>query len=285
VSDAVRIRPASPDDLPAIAAVLAANGGSMSWPDRPGWPYLEHLLGRGRVDVAELGGEVVAFAGAVRVGEAVMLSDLFVDPARHGRGVGRALLATVLDDAWPRLTFSSSDPRALPLYVRAGMRPSWPVLYVEAEAGVASGLPVAGDVTIETASLEETVELARAESGIDRRLDFAHYASLPDASGFAVRQGGRLAAVGWARRNRVRPGRWLDHATIARDADPVQAALGALRAAAPAGERLAACVPGPNPALAALLEAGFRIFDRDTYCASDPGWLDPERILPNPGFL
>jgi hypothetical protein len=34
-----------------------------------------------------------------------------------------------------------------------------------------------------------------------------------------------------------------------------------------------------------MLESGIRILDRDTFCATDPGLLDPVRILPNPGFL
>jgi GNAT superfamily N-acetyltransferase len=285
VSAGVRIRPGGPDDVPALAAVLAANGDSMAWPGLPGWPYLEHLVRRARVELAELDDAVVGFAGAARVGDAVMLADLFVDPAHHGRGIGQALLAAALPDDRPRMTFSSADPRALPIYVRAGMRPWWPVLYVEAGPGAIANLPLAADIAIEPASLDRTVAFSEAESGIDRSADFGHYASLPDAAGFVVRRAGTIVAGGWARRNRSRPGRWLDHATIARGADPVQAALGALRAAAPAGEPLVACVPGPHPVLPVLFEAGFRMVDRDTFCTSDPGWLDPVWILPNPGFL
>jgi hypothetical protein len=33
------------------------------------------------------------------------------------------------------------------------------------------------------------------------------------------------------------------------------------------------------------MAAGFRIVDRDTFQASDPGLIDPEAILPNTGFL
>ena len=58
-----------------------------------------------------------------------------------------------------------------------------------------------------------------------------------------------------------------------------------IRAVAPAGEPFSGCVPGPHPVLPILLDAGYRIVDRDTFCSSEPGWLDPERILPNPALL
>ena len=44
-------------------------------------------------------------------------------------------------------------------------------------------------------------------------------------------------------------------------------------------------VLGPNPLLPALLEAGFRIVDRDQFLASEPDLVDPVRLLPNPGML
>ena len=109
--------------------------------------------------------------------------------------------------------------------------------------------------------------------------------SLPEAAGFVVRDGGAVAAVGWARRERKRSdGRWLDHASIAPDAEPVRTALAVLRAAAD-GERLTTGVPGPHPVVAPLLERGARIVGRDQFCATDPGFVDVQRLLPNPGFL
>jgi hypothetical protein len=48
------VRPADAGDVPALAAILAANDEPMDWPDLPGlgWPYLEHLVGRARTAVA-----------------------------------------------------------------------------------------------------------------------------------------------------------------------------------------------------------------------------------------
>jgi hypothetical protein len=34
-----------------------------------------------------------------------------------------------------------------------------------------------------------------------------------------------------------------------------------------------------------LLEAGFRVVDRDVFLASDPAIVDSARLVPNPGML
>ena len=283
----MNVRQAGAGDVPAMAAILAANGEPMDWPDLPqlGWPYLEHLVARARTSVATVDDEIAGFGGSVPVGreDVQFVTDLFVDPRRQSRGAGRALLTSILDGAAGRMTFSSTDDRALGLYVRAGMRPWWPLLYVEIPAG-ALGDQDPG-VEADRADVEETARWSNAWTGIDRTIDFGHYASLPEAAGFVVRDAGAVAAVGWARRERKRSdGRWLDHASIAPDADPVRTALAVFRAAA-GRERLVTAVPGPHPVLAPLLEGGARIAGRDQFCATDPGLLDPVRVLPNPGFL
>jgi GNAT superfamily N-acetyltransferase len=278
------VRLASPADVHGIAAVLAANGEPLEQPDVEGYPYLEFLLGWGRVAVAVADGVVLGFGSVIRVGDASMVSDLFVDPAHHGQGIGSALLIEILGDDQRRMTFSSADPRALPAYVRAGMRPWWPNLYVRADQAALARLPKDPSLVVEPAALDETVRASLVMTGIDRRDAFAFYATQPDAAGFVVRDGGMVAAVGWAARDDEGHGRELSHATIARDADPVTA-VSPLFVAAARGESVWGCVPGPHPALPAMLEAGARIVDRDTYCTSDPGWLDPERILPNPSLL
>ena len=121
------------------------------------------------------------------------------------------------------MTFSSRDPRALGAYIRHGMRPWWPLLYLELE-GARFGPHDAG-VVERPADAAETARLSLAWTGIDRSVDFAFYARLPDAAGFVVEIDGRDAAVGWARRELASPGRWLEHATIAPDADPIRAAF------------------------------------------------------------
>ncbi len=51
------------------------------------------------------------------------------------------------------------------------------------------------------------------------------------------------------------------------------------------GTRVVASLLGPSPVLPVLLEAGFRVTDRDQFMASDAGLIDPVRFLPNPGML
>jgi GNAT superfamily N-acetyltransferase len=285
------LRPPTTVDLPVIAAILAANDEAVDWPDRPGWPYLDHLLVRGRVLVAEIDDAVVGFGATISLDPSAtrFLTDLFVDPDRHGGGAGRSLLDALLEDAMPRMTFSSADPRAQGSYIRAGMRPWWPLLYLSGEATVA-GRPAAGLAAAETqswrpASVREASERSLAWTGIDREADFAHYARLPEAAGFAVVDDGEVAGIGWARRARRAPGRCLEHLSIAPDADPARVALAAWAAAAPDGGMVSGCVPGPHPVVATLLERGVRIVDRDQWCASDPDLVDPVRLLPNPSFL
>jgi GNAT superfamily N-acetyltransferase len=282
----MRVRPAVEADLAAITAILEANDEPVTWPDVPRAPYVEHLLTRPnlRLVVGELDGAVAGVAGTIEVGgpSRRFLTDLYVDPTRQSRGLGSAMLQAAMDGAGERMTFSSGDPRALASYIRNGMRPWWPLLYLEIEAG-RLGSQDAG-VDVRSADVAETAARSGEWTGLDRTVDFAFYASLPDAAGFVVEIDREPAAVGWARRELAAPGRWLDHATIAPDADPVRAAFGILRAAA-AGERIGAAMPGPHPAVPSLLERGVRIGGTDTFCATDPSLLDPDRIFPSPGML
>ncbi len=132
----VEIRTATGADSAAIVAVWAANGDEI-----PAGgvdimtPYLAHLMATGRVLVASDAGGVVGFAAVVERAGVTHLADLFVLPDRFGEGTGGQLLAAVMGDATRRTTFASSDPRALPLYVRNGMIPWWPNLYLDIDSG------------------------------------------------------------------------------------------------------------------------------------------------------
>jgi hypothetical protein len=67
-------------------------------------------------------------------------------------------------------------------------------------------------------------------------------------------------------------------------ADPVVPVLAALRRGARGGS-VAVFLPGPSPVLRVLLDLGFLVQDRDQYLASEPGLVDPARLVPNPGML
>lgn len=283
------IRLATPEDIPAIAAVLEASDESAAWPGLPGWPYVEHLVARARVPVAQKGEEIVGMAGSIEVGrpDVRFLTDLFVRPDRQDHGIGRALLGAAFEGATERLTFSSADPRALGAYIRAGLRPWWPVLYLEVPRDALGYPDPEGDEPVDArpADVATTAAWSRAWTGMDRTVDFAHYAGLPDAAGHVVMDGDVTAAIVWSNRGRTRPIRVADHVSIAPEADPLRAALGALRVAIGRAETLSVTIPGPHPAVRWLLDRGARIVGHDQYCATDPALLDPVRILPSPGFL
>ena len=277
------IRTADLGDIPAIRSILAAHGndGPVVVADIVG-PYVTHLLGRGRARVATVDGEVVGFGAGVDTGRSLHLADLFVAADRLGQGIGRPLLASVFEGTTDRTTFASEDERALPLYVRAGMIPLWPSLYVQ---GGADALPATGgSITCETAAESELAALERAWTGFDRSADHHYWASMPEADAFVVRQDGQIAAFGYGRARQAAPIRVLDRLVIQPDADPVAVSIEAMRRAARGGPFLV-CLIGPHPALRPLLDAGLRIVDRDQFLASDPGLVDPVRLIPNPGML
>ena len=97
----VSVRPATAEDVAAIAAVHA-RAGRAAWSSFLGDVLAEPDVGtwRSRLPapgflVAERAGIVVGFARAdVDSGEVALL---YVDPAEQGRGTGRLLLARVLD--------------------------------------------------------------------------------------------------------------------------------------------------------------------------------------------
>ena len=283
----MNVRVATDADLPAITAILEANDEPVTWPGVPRPPYVEHLLSRPglRLIVGEIDGRVAGLAGSIEFGvpDRRFLTDLYVEPGLQSKGLGRQVLAAVMDGATERMTFSSSDPRALASYIRNGMRPWWPLLYLETDPGPLASSPSPG-IESRPADVPETARLSRAWTGIDRTADFAFYASLPEAAGLVITLDGEEAAIGWARRELAEAGRWLDHASFAPGADPVRAAFAILRAAG-AGDRVGAAVPGPHPAVAGLLHAGVRIGDTDTFCATDRDLLDPTTIFPSPGML
>jgi GNAT superfamily N-acetyltransferase len=288
------VRAATADDLPAIAAVMAAADEPMDWPGVSGFPYLEHLVARpgGRMVVAEVDGAIAGVGASIQVGRSDVrfLTDLFVDPVRQDRGVGRALLHAALDETSERLTFSSADDRALGAYIRLGMRPWWPLLYVTVPRTVMGGTGSDPDAHLvpEPADVTDTARWSAAWTGVDRTVDFAHYASLPEAAGWVLREtagSGAVVAIAWTRRARKADGRTIDHASFAPDTDVVAAGAAVLRAGLADAPQVLATIPGPHPVMPWLLERGGRIEGRDTHCATDPRIVDPERIFPSPGFL
>ncbi|MCI0581986.1 MAG: GNAT family N-acetyltransferase [Chloroflexi bacterium] len=301
----ILVRQATPADFEAIERVAAANDEPTTGGRWPGYLYLEHLRAEATLLVAVRDGRVIGYAGAAAVGgrrPAAHVTDLFVDPAVHGQGAGKRLLGGLFLEvdvpAWT--TCSSADPRALTLYVRAGMQPRWPVLYLDAPLHL-SAPDLAGDWWPSRARARGLDPAAASGletgwSGRDFAVQYRHWASRPGGLAFAIEVDGRAVAVGAARDARSGPGRALDHLAIAPEADPVRALFAALAsdavrdgARSGSGEpdpaaRLTFTLPGPHPAIGLLLGLGARITDHDTFCATDPDLVDPAHLVPDPSF-
>lgn len=280
-----RIRPATRGDIPALRTLLAAHGEDAP-PGAGGadisGPYLRHLVDYHRVLVTERAGAVVAFGATVDTGRCRFLADLWVDPTLLGQGLGRPLLAELFGDAPRRATFASSDPRALPVYVRAGMTPLWADLYVE---GAAHRLPdPVSALRVRSATPAECSGLEGAWLGSPRPEDHAFWATQARADVFVVEDAGEPVAFGYARARQRSATRAVDRLVVRPGADPVAPAIAGIVRAGRGGPVMT-CLPGPSPLLPVLLEAGFRIVDHDQYLGSDPDIVDPARLLPNPGML
>ena len=280
---AASIRPATTADLAAIREILAAHGndGPIVYADIVG-PYIRHQIDRGGAYVSVIDAEIVGFGAAIDAGRAVHLADLFVRADRLGQGIGRPLLDAVLGDAASRTTFASEDPRALPLYVRAGMQPAWAGMYVQGPSPALA--PRDERLRAETAVAADLIDLEIAWTGYDRTADHGYWSTMAGADAFVIRDGDAVAGFGYSRVRQQAPIRVLDRLLIHPDADPVPTTIAALRRAGDGGP-VQACLLGPNPALRPMLEAGFRIVDRDEFLASDASVIDPTRLIPNPGML
>jgi len=259
VGHSVLIRQASRGDAAAVAAVSLA-AGQPPEDSGPDVRYVDLLLTTGTVLVAEAGGGVVGWgATRPRLG-ASMLTDLFVHPAHHGQGIGTRLLEGLWPPTpparWGRFTFSSLHPHALPLYVRSGLLARWPLLYL---AGPAGPVPRVG-LTVTAVAPERAAAAEARLVGGDTSPDAAPYRYWDGGGAPAtvvVADGDDVVACG-----ALRPGE-VTHLTCARDADLVDAVDVVAAVVAAAGPEVRLCVPGPHPALPALLGWGFRIEELD----------------------
>ncbi len=113
----IRIRPAAPGDVPAIARIQAESPEGASWEPAS---YLEHVC-----LVAEVETLTVGFVVTRRVAvDELEILNLAVAPAWRRRGVARALLRRVLEDRRGRvfLEVRESNSAARSLYATAGFR-------------------------------------------------------------------------------------------------------------------------------------------------------------------
>jgi GNAT superfamily N-acetyltransferase len=275
----VLVHVAGADDVAGIVAVAALvdelEGGCGDL------RYLTHVRRTGHVVVAVVDQQIVGYAGTRVIGPVEMVCDLFVHPDFHGRGVG----ATLLDAAWTRrdgarMTFSSQHPNALPLYLRAGMAPRWPLLWLR---GGADAVERPAGWRVDAVAAELAADLEREWLGVDRRADYEYWTHPTHDHAVAVHDPrGDLVAVG-AVATEVPKSRI--HHLIAHDRlDAPGAAAAVLTTVSSLTGPCFAALPGPHPAVVPLLDAGWRITDADHWMSSDPTLLDPLRQVLSPGL-
>jgi GNAT superfamily N-acetyltransferase len=268
------VRPATHPDLDSIRAIAESYGNLANWPRRP--DYIDHELATGTLTVCELDGEVVGFGGVLERGEVAHLADLFVRRDQLGKGIGKAILERTLPAGSRRVTFASKDPRALPLYMRFGMVPVAPLLYLKGWLDAAARLVDSG-VSLRESTAEEVADLDRVASGRDRRQDLEFVGAHGQCLGAIHR--GRVIGYGFVR---LVEGDAFVGPTGAVTADGSRrTALALIHWAAEHATSCHIAAFGPHPAASALVDAGFRIEDMDTFMASDVRLIRLDRYCPS----
>jgi Acetyltransferase (GNAT) domain len=238
----------------------------------------------GRVVVAELAGSVVGFGAVEQIGagpDAVtMLCDLFVDPAAHGRGLGRAMLADLWASAGRRMTFSSLHSHAVPLYTSFGLDAWWPLLYLH---GPTAALPVGDEWVVESVAPGVAARYEARWTGVDRLADLQAWTARPGGESVLVSRHDEVIAAGAV--INAGPDRGITHLAVSPAADDGPAARVVLLTLAQLGgpdPDASVCLPAPHPAVRALFAAGWRFDEFDLLMATEPELINPRRAVPSP---
>jgi GNAT superfamily N-acetyltransferase len=271
------IRPANEAELPSVFEVLYQNelldNPQLPLPiDIP--PYLSHVLQTGTLYVAEEDSRILAFAGAITRGDISFLTDLFVLPSSQSGKLGKTLLQTVLpQDNLIHCTLSSSDQRALALYIRAGMRPWWPhfALRIESPTQTWSLAPEMEIIEADSSDLALLRWDARI-SGRPRPQDLQFWVREERAIPLWFLRRGRIVGYGYVRfgaeNHSKSPSCTLGPMGADTPEDATACVLAAVHWALQRAGEIHIDIPGPHPCLTTLLERGFHIQSFDIFVSS-----------------
>jgi ribosomal protein S18 acetylase RimI-like enzyme len=286
----VLIRKATSADLPRIAAIWydATTEGTANPPPARGVPSLYlHELETQELFVLEDDNEVRGYAAVISRGDIAYLADLFVHSVYRSAGLGRRLLDAVLaTDGRLCCTVASNDPRALPLYIRSGMRPYWPHVHLRAQVDQLGAEPTLDVVTVEAAADDsDWVRWDREISGRPRPQDHKYWIERRRGVPLWFRRAGRTIGYGMAQCSSDDSVWYPDMLTLGpigtlEREHAVDCVLSAAHWARARAHMLRIVLTGPHPALAPLLTTGFRIVEVETFCSnrSQP-FVDIERYV------
>jgi hypothetical protein len=246
-----------------------------------------HLMATADMRVAIDGDETVGFITLVTRGALSYLTLMFVRAERQSRGIGRALLDAVIPPAsGVYCTAASTDPRAQALYIRAGMQPCWPSFHLFGETARLRTLPDHGvDVTEADRCDPDFLGWDRDVSGQERPEDHAALGGILPAVSLWFRRCGATIGYGYVHTA-------SDVVLAAPDAyaigpvgaltpeDALACTLAAVDWARQRARTVRIALPGPHPALAPLLEAGFQIVYVEEFMASAALPFDPRCYCP-----
>lgn len=280
------LRAADEADLAAITAIADATGQDEDW-DEAFPAYIRFLITHGTLLVADRAGAVAGYGAALRIGSGPaavsMLTDLFVHPAEHGSGLGRAMLGELWRDQPRRMTFSSLHSHALPLYTSFGVDAWWPLLYLR---GDVRALAMPDGWSVDAAEAGRVASLELAWTGRDRSAEHRMWAAWPGGTGVIASLADQPLAAGTIGGAAAEFGVChlaADVITVS-DADARDAVVAVLSWLDPPDGQARVCLPAPHPATRSLLAAGWRVDEFDLHMASDLDLIDPLRLAPSPAL-
>lgn len=248
----IAIRQLTEPDLDWAAAVLAATGLVARQPELRRYMAIEPA----GYYAAEVDGRAGGIGGYVAYRQFAFVGNMAVAPELQGRGVGRAILARLLQDIDRRgipTTLLEATPEGEPLYRKNGfVEEHWTLTYRRiGSGGDALGAALAAPA-LGPEDLDRVAAFDAPRFGASRRHVLARFLEdFPGRGLVAQRHGGDVAGYLIAQRRAIGP--W-----VAEDA----AAAASLLAAAlslPFDGPPAAYAPQPNAAAAAVFERfGFR---------------------------
>ena len=180
---------------------------------------------------------------------------------------------------------SSTDPRALALYIRSGMHPAWPHFFLQLEKSVHSDFSTPGvEVVMADAADPALVQWDAQLSGRSRPQDHEHWIAKQQAVPIWFHRRGQTVGYGYVRLGAGTL--WYPESCtigpIGVNAleDVTECVLAAVNWALKHANVLQISVPGPHPSLAELLTKGFRIVYVETFLSTaDVPFFDARRYI------